>query len=169
MPIKPSHKIIAYATIVSTPIFMQNIAMKKIIEPQGCTNLKLRQLSRIVTRHYDQYVSESGLKNTQYALLSVVLRLGPIRPRDLAKEMQMDASTLTRNMQPLVAKEWLKIGAGENAKSKLVEITLLGEEKRAEGQKAWKKAQSAINKKLGDEPVTALHNLLDECIEYLND
>ena len=28
--------------------------------PQGCTNLKLRQLSRAVTRHYDGYVAATG-------------------------------------------------------------------------------------------------------------
>ena len=54
-----------------------------VAAPQGCTNLKLRQLSRAVTRHYDAYVAPLGLKNTQYSLLSHVVRLGPIRPGDL--------------------------------------------------------------------------------------
>jgi len=52
--------------------------MKNVIKPQGCTNLKLRQVDRMVTRHYDRYVAEVGLKNTQYALLSHVVKLGPI-------------------------------------------------------------------------------------------
>ena len=43
--------------------------MNNAIKPQGCTNLKLRQLNRMVTRHYDRYIAASGLKNTQYALL----------------------------------------------------------------------------------------------------
>lgn len=143
--------------------------MKNNIKPQGCTNLKLRQLNRMVTRHYDHYVAESGLKNTQYSLLSHVVKLGPIRPGDLAKRMQMDASTLTRNMQPLVAQGWLKIGAGDDARSRLVEATEAGHAKRAEGQRAWKEAQMALNKRLGVERVAALHELLDACIEYLDD
>jgi hypothetical protein len=77
--------------------------MKIPTKPQGCTNLKLRQLGRMVTRHYDHYMSSVGLKNTQYALLSHIVKLGPIRPGDLAKRMQMDASTLTRNLQPMAA------------------------------------------------------------------
>ncbi|WP_417528706.1 MarR family winged helix-turn-helix transcriptional regulator [Marinomonas shanghaiensis] len=143
--------------------------MKKIIEPQGCTNLKLRQLSRMVTRHYDYHVAECGLKNTQYALLSVVLQLGPIRPSDLAKEMQMDASTLTRNMKPLIAKEWLKMRAGSDARSRLVEITATGKAKRAEGEVLWQKAQRSLNEKFGIERVAVLHDLLDVCIESLDD
>jgi DNA-binding MarR family transcriptional regulator len=143
--------------------------MKNEIKPQGCTNLKLRQLTRMVTRHYDRHVSETGLKNTQYALLSYVIVLGPIRPGDLAKRMHMDASTLTRNMQPLVAHGRLKISAGSDARSRLVEATETGRTKRAEGQSAWKEAQVALNKWLGIERVAALHELLDTCIECLDD
>lgn len=143
--------------------------MKNITKPQGCTNLKLRQLNRMVTRHYDPYVAEAGLKNTQYALLSYAVKLGPIRPGDLARCMQMDASTLTRNMQSLVVQGWLKIGAGEDARSRLVEATEAGHAKQAEGQLAWKKAQVALNERLGVERVTALHELLDACIERLDD
>lgn len=142
--------------------------MKNAIKPQGCTNLKLRQLTRMVTRHYDRHVSDTGLKNTQYALLSHVVGLGPIRPGDLAKRMHMDASTLTRNLQPLVAHGWLKIGAGDDARSRLVEATEAGRAKRAEGQRAWKEAQVALNERLGIERVAALHELLDACIECLD-
>ncbi|MFT3803552.1 MAG: MarR family winged helix-turn-helix transcriptional regulator [Burkholderiaceae bacterium] len=143
--------------------------MKSTAKPQGCTNLKLRQLTRMVTRHYDRYVSETGLRNTQYALLSYVVGLGPIRPGDLARRMQMDASTLTRNMQPMVVRGWLKIGAGTDARSRLVEVTEAGRAKRAEGQRAWKKAQTALNERLGVARVAALHELLDASIECLDD
>lgn len=143
--------------------------MKNAIKPQGCTNLKLRQLNRMVTRHYDGHVAESGLKNTQYALLSHVARLGPIRPGELARRMQMDASTLTRNLQPLVAQGLLTIGAGSDARSRLVEATEAGIAKRIEGQRAWKVAQTALNERLGVERVVALHALLDACIACLDE
>lgn len=143
--------------------------MKNASKPQGCTNLKLRQLDRMVTRHYDRYVAGAGLKNTQYALLSHVVRLGPIRPGDLARRMQMDASTLTRNVQPLVALGWLKIDAGDDARSRLVEATEAGHAKRAEGQRAWRAAQTALNERLGVQRVAVLHELLDACIECLDD
>ena len=122
----------------------------------------------MVSRHYDRYVRETGLKNTQYALLSYVVRLGPIRPSELARRMQMDASTLTRNMQPLVAHGWVTIGAGSDARSRLVEATEAGQARRAEGQRAWQAAQTALNKRLGVERVAALHQLLDGCIECLD-
>jgi len=143
--------------------------MTSAIKPQGCTNLKLRQLTRMVTRHYDRYVGDAGLKNTQYALLSYIVVLEPVRPGELAKHMQMDPSTLTRNLQSLVVQGWAKIGAGDDDRSRLVEATEAGRAKRAEGRRAWKEAQRALNERLGLSRVAALHDLLDACIGYLDE
>jgi DNA-binding MarR family transcriptional regulator len=139
-----------------------------VAAPRGCTNLKLRQLSRAVSRHYDAHVSATGLKNTQYSLLSHVLLLGPLRPTDLAAHMRLELSTLSRNLQPLVALGWVRIGPGEDARSRLVEATEAGRAKRAEGQRAWKQAQLALNARLGAERVAALHALLDDCLAVLD-
>ncbi|NRF70887.1 winged helix-turn-helix transcriptional regulator [Aquincola sp. S2] len=136
--------------------------------PRGCTNLKLRQLSRAVTRHYDAYVAQTGLKNTQYSLLSHVVLLGPIKPSALAARMRLDASTLTRNLQPLITLGWLEQGPGADARSRLVSATPAGRAKRAEGQRAWKQAQLALNERLGVEQVIALHALLDDCLARLD-
>ncbi|WP_128001864.1 MarR family winged helix-turn-helix transcriptional regulator [Piscinibacter defluvii] len=142
--------------------------MAEAVKPQGCTNLKLRQLSRAVTRHYDAYVAPTGLKNTQYSLLSHVVALGPLRPGELAARMKLDPSTLTRNLHPLVAAGWVELGPGEDARSRLVSATEAGRAKRAEAQKAWKQAQLALNARLGEARVVALHALIDDCLLALD-
>jgi len=141
--------------------------MESSVKPHGCTNLKLRQLDRVVTRHYDAYLSAAGLKNTQYSLLSHVAALGPIRPSDLAQRMGLDASTLTRNLQPLVSQGWLRLGPGDDARSRLVEVTKEGLAKRSEAKREWKRAQLALNAQLGAERVAALHSLIERCMEDL--
>ena len=138
------------------------------IKPQGCTNMKLRQLMRRVTQHYDAEVGKTGLKGTQYSLLSHVFKLGPLRPGDLARAMKVDASTLTRNLKPLVAAGWLTLEAGSDGRSRLVSITDSGREKRAEAQRRWRVAQEGINQILGVDQVLALHALIDESLERLS-
>ncbi|MBX9834334.1 MAG: MarR family winged helix-turn-helix transcriptional regulator [Burkholderiaceae bacterium] len=135
--------------------------------PQGCTNFKLRQLMRRVATHYDAEMAKCGLKTTQYSLLSHVLKLAPIRPGDLAAEMKMDASTLTRNLRPLVDAGWVTLGAGTDARSRVVNITDTGRDKRAEAQRHWKAAQLALNETLGVERVMALHALVDDSLDLL--
>lgn len=130
-------------------------------QPVGCTNFKLRQLTRLVTQHYDQHLGAAGLKITQYSLLAHVDRLGPIAPGELARRMDMGASTLTRNLQPLVAAGWLALGSGPDARSRLVHITSEGRALRTQAKQQWKAAQLALNDRLGSANVAALHALLD--------
>jgi DNA-binding MarR family transcriptional regulator len=138
-------------------------------KPYGCTNLLLRQLMRRVARHYEAEVGKSGLKGTQYWLLSHVVKRGPLRPVDLAAEIKCDPSTLSRNLKPLLAAGWIEQVAGPDARSHLVQATPAGREKRAEAQRRWRVAQEAMNAALGSDRVIALHALIGEAMEALGD
>ncbi len=143
-------------------------AVADVPKPQGCTNLKLRQLMRRVAQHYDAEVGKTGLKGTQYSLLSYVVKLGPIRAVDLAAAMRVSASTLSRNLQPLIAAGWIEVNAGNDARSRLISATDAGQTKRAEAQRKWRIAQEDINAALGAQRVNALHALIDESLELLS-
>jgi len=138
-----------------------------VVKPQGCTNIKLRQLMRRVAQHYDAEVGKSGLRGTQYSLLSYVCKLGPIRPVDLARAMKVAPSTLSRNLQPLVTAGWLALEPGADARSRSVVATGAGRDKRQEAQRRWRVAQEQLNAQLGPHRVAALHALIDECSERL--
>ena len=137
--------------------------------PRGCTNFKLRQLTRRVSRDYDAVLAATGLKTSQYSLLNAVDKLGPLRPADLAGQMRLDASTLTRNLQPLVGQGWVRVSPGADQRSRLVSLTDAGRAKRTQAQAAWKKAQQALNARLGADRVTQLHALIDDCLARLED
>jgi DNA-binding MarR family transcriptional regulator len=126
-------------------------------------------LSRRVSQHFDRIIATSGLKTTQYSLLSTVVRLGPLRPGDLARAMSMDASTLTRNLQPMVASGWIVVGPGDDGRSRLVSATEAGRTKRDEARRAWKRAQLAFNERVGADAVARLHAAVDECMQRLED
>ena len=137
--------------------------------PRGCTNFKLRQLSRSVSREYDAALAEAGLKTSQYSLLNAVDKLGPLRPADLAAQMRLDASTLTRNLRVLIELGWVKQGPGEDARSRLIRLTPAGRAKQAEARRYWKKAQAGLNERLGADQVAALHALIDHGLAQLGD
>jgi DNA-binding MarR family transcriptional regulator len=143
--------------------------MDTAVKPQGCTNIKLRQLMRRVARLYDAEVGKTGLKGTQYSLLSYVVKLGPIRPVDLAREMTITPSTLTRNLRPLLDAGLLEQGPGPDARSRTVSVTDTGRRLRQEAQRHWRIAQESVNAKLGVKRVVALHALLDECMDLMSD
>jgi DNA-binding MarR family transcriptional regulator len=137
--------------------------------PKGCTNLKLRQLTRRIGHTYDTELAKAGLKITQYSLLSYVVKLGPMRSVDLAAQLHMDASTLSRNLRPLLAAGWLRLDPGPDARTHAVVATDEGRAKRAEAQRRWKAAQEAVNATLGAERVAALHGLIDDALLRLDE
>lgn len=143
--------------------------MSDAVKPQGCTNLKLRQLGRRVARRYDEEMRGLGLRHTQYSLLSHIVKLGPAGQGALAAAMALEPSTLTRALQPLVAAGWVRIEPGADARSHTVSATEAGKALRARAQAAWKRSQRALNERLGDERVTRLHALIDECMALLAD
>ncbi|NLO79752.1 MAG: winged helix-turn-helix transcriptional regulator [Xanthomonadaceae bacterium] len=136
-------------------------------KPQGCTHYKLRQLVREVSHYYDTEIGKAGLKGTQYALMGHVRKLGPVRLSDLAREMRLDASTLTRNLKPLTEAGWLRVEVGADGRSRLVTITEAGLAKYSEAQRYWKRAQERINQLFGAEQVIVLHELIDELLARL--
>jgi DNA-binding MarR family transcriptional regulator len=138
-----------------------------LAKPKGCTNLLLRQLTRRVSQRYDADMASTGLKTTQYSLLSYVVKLGPIRPADLARAMEMEPSTLTRNLKPLITSGWVELAAGSDGRSRSIEATPDGREKRAQAQRHWKQAQEHLNQALGLERVLALHALIQESLVLL--
>ena len=136
--------------------------------PSGCTNFRLRQLTRRVSQHFDRIVGAAGIKTTQYSLLSQIERHGPVAPGELARRMSMDASTLTRNLRPLLDRGWAELGPGADGRSRLVTATPAGRAKRAEAGRQWKRAQLEINARLGNARVVQLHDLLEECLGLMD-
>lgn len=135
--------------------------------PRGCTNLKLRRLSRTVARLYDAEMRPLGLNGAQYALLSHVVRLGPVTPGALATALGLDPSTLTRTLRPLQEAGWVQQGPGPDARSQHWVATAAGQDLRSQAQPHWRRAQESINRQLGAERVAALHALLDACADAL--
>ncbi len=144
-----------------------DLSMLAELKTLGCTNFRLRQLMRRVAHLYDLEMARVGLKTTQFSLLSHVLKLGPLRPGDLARTMKVGASTLTRNLKPLIDAGWLELSAGSDARSRSVRITAAGQAKREEARHRWKAAQDKLNQLLGLERVLALHGLIGESLQLL--
>ena len=151
---------IAYAMFAGTIIGMQRDSAAAT-QPQGCTNQKLRQLTRRIGRMYDARMADCGLKTTQYSLLASLDRLGPVKPGELAAALSMDPSTLTRNLQPLLEAGWVQLDPGPDARTRLASLTAAGRAKRNEARSHWKQAQQSLNRTLGAEQVARLHELID--------
>jgi DNA-binding MarR family transcriptional regulator len=132
-----------------------------------CTHFRLRQLLRAVARLYDAEIGKAGLKGTQYSLLAHLAGLAPVQPGELARHLGMDASTLSRNLRPLLAAGWVSQLPGHDARSRQLQLTPEGEAKRREARQHWRRAQKTLEQRYGAEQVAALHGLIDHGLQRL--
>lgn len=115
----------------------------------ACYCSSLRQASRYVTSFYDQMMSGSGLRVTQFAILSR-LRGRPASVSRLAQGMVMDRTTLARNLQPLLRAELVAVRPSEqDRRERVVELTDSGRAKVEEMLPAWRRAQERFDEQFG--------------------
>jgi DNA-binding MarR family transcriptional regulator len=132
---------------------------------RGCTCFKLRRLSRRVTAVYDRALAAAGMRVTQYSLLGHLRGLTGIPMSELAALLDMDRTTLTRNLKPLVEAGWVDVrSSDDDARVRLVQLTSVGEERWNAARAFWRQAQDEVNTTIGADGLTALHQMLDSYV-----
>ncbi len=136
----------------------------------GCTCFRVRRLARRVTQIYDRLLAPCGLRVTQFSLLSRLVWNDGMAMSALAAALDMDRTTLTRNLKPLLDADLITLGRSQHdARQREVRLTAQGHERHAEAKKLWRRAQDEINRTLGEARVRSLHRLFDGLIDTLND
>ncbi len=139
--------------------------MAEAIKPLECNCAAIRQAARHVTRHYDQHMSQVGLRSSQFSVLTKLKRMGPLKINELAAAMGMDRTTLGRNVLPLEREGLVTIGKGtEDRRSKEVRLTKAGADKQRAGLKHWQAAQAAFEQSFGARRSAELRSLMGEVV-----
>lgn len=142
----------------------ENIPEASAARPRGCTCFRLRKLTRRVTQHYDSHLARAGLRITQFSVLSMLAGVEPLSLSELAERLEMDRTTLSRNLGPLESAGWVEIGAGRDARSRAARLTPAGRDTWINAKPHWRRAQDELNQALGLEQVAGLHGLLDDSL-----
>jgi DNA-binding MarR family transcriptional regulator len=130
-----------------------------------CYCSSLRQASRYLTSFYDQMLSGSGLRVTQFSILARLRRLGPSSVNQLARTMVMDRTTLARNLQPLVRDQLVEIKPGEqDRRERVIALTERGLELVNGAMPAWERAQQLFAEHFGPEKAELLRTTMSEVV-----
>ncbi len=136
---------------------------------RGCIGRKLRMLNRVVSSAYDEALRPHGLKVSQMNVLVAVALLAPVSPAEVARRLALEKSTLSRNLERLLASGWVERVAGDDARTWQVSPTRAGRELLAEVQPGWRAAQRRVRELLGDEAVAAIERAVDGLAELPED
>ena len=131
----------------------------------GCTCFKLRRLTRRITAVYDHALSGAGMRVTQYSVLAHLRGLRSVAMSELAEMLDMDRTTLTRNLRPLIEAGWVAVKpSADDARIRLVHLTASGEKQRQTAHACWRQAQQEVNTTIGLPGLADLHRMLDSCV-----
>ena len=121
-----------------------------------CIALRLRLLNRGVTNLYDDALRPLGLKVSQLNLLVVTAKLGLAQPAKVCDLLQLDPSTLSRNVERMRAKGWLEVVPGKDARTQPFRLITQGKKLLERAVPAWEEAQGKATALLGDEGLALL-------------
>jgi DNA-binding MarR family transcriptional regulator len=123
---------------------------------KSCIAVRLRLLNRVVTNYYDDALRSLGLKVSQLNILVVTARLGVARPADVCELLQLDTSTLSRNVERMRANGWLEVVPGDDARTQSFRLTAQGKRLIEKAIPAWEAAQRQAGELLGEDGVALL-------------
>ena len=130
---------------------------------RDCIAVRLRLLNRVVTKVYDHCLRPLGLKASQFNILIVAAKLGLARPTRVCEILQLDASTLSRNVERMRARGWLEVVPEEDARAQPFRLTPRGMGLIEKAVPAWEKAQRQAEELLAEEGIA----LLDQAAKRL--
>lgn len=122
----------------------------------GCFCLASRQAARKITRLYDSHMQPSGVRATQFTILSQLMLRGEMPVGRLAGFLGMERTTLTRNLALLETQRWISTKPGEDPRARMIAITAQGRGIVRRAFPHWAKAQAEAGKLLGADGQAAL-------------
>jgi DNA-binding MarR family transcriptional regulator len=126
-----------------------------------CNCRAVRQAARYVTQIYDRHLAPCGLRISQFGILAMLKRKGPLTINELAAELIIDRTTLGRNIQPLERDGLIAVKPSAfDRRSKELHLSTMGEKKFREGRKLWLEAQKEFETSFGNERAIELRALL---------
>ncbi|SFH57978.1 MarR family winged helix-turn-helix transcriptional regulator [Planctomicrobium piriforme] len=126
---------------------------------QTCMAARLRILNRVVTRYYEEELREFGVRITQINLLVVIAGSESMSPTRLSKILQLEKSTVTRDVAHLLRNGWVTQSMGENERARVLRITPVGMDVIESVQEGWNRAQARTEQLLGAEGVNLVEQL----------
>lgn len=116
-----------------------------------CTNMHLRQATRLVSQAFEAALQAGDIKATQFTLLVTVREMGTAPLTKLAEVMVMDRTTLTRNLKPLVTKGYIQIGTSQDLRVREIQLTAKGRQVVEQTLPQWQQIQQKVVARIGQQ------------------
>lgn len=132
-----------------------------------CCCFNMRKVMRAVTQYYDRYLESSGIRSTQFTLLVALASTSAKTLTEIAENLVMDRTTLTRNLKPLANMELITIVHTSDKRSKAYTLTEKGKLLVQTCVPLWQEAQNSVIHGIGSENYNEIVVRLEKLLSML--
>lgn len=127
---------------------------------EACIATRVRQLSRIITRVYDDALRSHKITASQFTLLTQLAQTDGITAAEIGLELDIEKSTLSRNLKRLLALGHIIMDPPAGRRGRGLHLTARGKAVIREAYPVWQAAQRRANDVMGKESRSTLDGLL---------
>jgi DNA-binding MarR family transcriptional regulator len=128
----------------------------------SCLATRVRQLSRIITRVYDDAMRPLGITASQYTLLAQLAARDGITAVEIGHELDIEKSTLSRNLKRLLALGLIIMDPPAGRRGRGLHLTPKGQGVLRDAFPVWQSAQSHATAVMGADSRGTLDGLLKQ-------
>ncbi len=135
------------------------------VEPgiDRCYCTTLRKASRRVSQFYDHMLMPTGLRATQYAILSTVKEMQELAVNQLAMHLDLDRTTTGKNLHPLEKAGLIDVVPSQkDGRSRTITLTVAGLAALDAATPLWSEAQRHFEQINGRESAAILRRGLND-------
>lgn len=126
-----------------------------------CACASLRRASRVVTQLYEDAFRPFGVTAPQFTVLATLSAMGEMPHSRLSDLLAMDATTLSRVLQLMTRRGWLKTSSGTDRRQKLISLSEDGEALFARTKPVWHAVQHKLQNAFGGADWSKMFVLVD--------
>lgn len=132
-----------------------------------CYCTQFRRSANALTGVYDDALRPVGLKITQFSLLRALQRLEEATYTEIATEVALDKTTISRNLKLLIDAGWVDVTPKADARVKVARLSKEGAAKLRRAEPYWKRAQMRVERDVQKFMKGAAKERLLEALESL--
>ena len=132
-----------------------------------CLARRVLLLNRTISGLYNEVLRPLGITIAQLNFLVIVAKRGPVSHGEVAKRLNMDKSTLSRNVRLMEDHRWLSVSAGESGRSQSLTIEPRGRKLIEKALPLWQGAQERAKELLGERGARSMYSAAEAVSEQL--
>jgi DNA-binding MarR family transcriptional regulator len=126
-----------------------------------CIAIRVRFVNRVITNLYERALKPLDIKISQASILVLLSVRDESSPTDIGRILQMEKSTVSRNVGRMRKKGWLEVTNREEGLLQSIKVTPKGRKLLAAFHAKWATAQKAAGELLGEEGVHSVRKLYE--------